>query len=348
MFRQLWTKQPKHLVENLLLSGGMRAFLNKHPVESVYGKLESGNFSRALVDLIAGTYGNKSKIDLKVGELMSLPSIEKENYATMYMIVTQDCNGDFVYINSTSCWKETMFCWHRKSHGMMAKEMAVEGAINSFKLLMYLPLTSKNLEERTIRKASLLVCESVLIGLFGTRPGGAYSNCPFVTYYKRGNLQWPLHDGRWVREANWLKREGQMLRALHDYWVANEETRLDRCKSRRSQLKRRATAGTEGERRALGFPVPTENQVEARQAKEGQYRANWTPEYKALVKERKCKQRASLNKEQAADKQKTEAGRKRRAKMTEEQKAEKRRQRNTSLRNKKADMDNKQRERNRI
>lgn len=63
------------------MSGGMRTFLNKHPVESDYGKLESGEFSRALVDLIAGTYENTSKIDLKVDDLMSLPSIEKENYA---------------------------------------------------------------------------------------------------------------------------------------------------------------------------------------------------------------------------------------------------------------------------
>lgn len=354
------------------MSGGMRAFLNKHPVESVYGKLESGDFSRALVDLVAGTYGNTSKIDLKVDELMSLPSIEKENYATVYMIITRNRNGNFVYIGSTSCWKERKFCWHRESHGMMAKEMAFEGAITSFKLLMslYLPLASKNLEERTIRKASLLVCESVLIGLFGTRPGGAYSNCPLVTHYKGGNLQWPLYDGGWVKEANWLKREGQALQALHDYWVASkdppprswfefwirgvgiddEETRLDRCKSRRSHLKRRATAGTEGERRALGFPTPTEDQVEARRKKERQYRANWTPEYKALVNKWKRRKRASLTKEQrqAINKQKTEAGRKRRAKMTEEQKVEKRGQRNAYLRNKKANMDDKQRERNRV
>ena len=39
-FRQLGTEQAKHLVENLSLSGGMSAFLNKHPVESIYGKLE--------------------------------------------------------------------------------------------------------------------------------------------------------------------------------------------------------------------------------------------------------------------------------------------------------------------
>lgn len=75
----------KHLVENLSLSEGMRAFLNKHPVESVYGKFESGEFSRALVDLVASTYGNTSKIDLKVDDLMSLPSIEKGNYATVIL-----------------------------------------------------------------------------------------------------------------------------------------------------------------------------------------------------------------------------------------------------------------------
>jgi hypothetical protein len=38
----------------------MRAFLNKHPVESVYGKLESGEFSFPLVDLVVSTYGNAS------------------------------------------------------------------------------------------------------------------------------------------------------------------------------------------------------------------------------------------------------------------------------------------------
>ena len=175
----------------------MHAFLNEHPVESVYGKLESGEFSRAPVDLVAGTYGNTTKIDLKVDDLMPLPSVEKKNYATVYMIITLNRSGNFVYIGSTSCWKERKFCWHRESHGTMAKEMAFEGAITSFKLLMslYLPLASKNLEERTIRKASLLVCESVLIGLFGTGPGGAYSNCPFVTHYNGGNLQWPLYDG---------------------------------------------------------------------------------------------------------------------------------------------------------
>jgi hypothetical protein len=57
---------------------------------------------------------------------------------------------------------------------VIAKEMAIEGAITSFKLLMslYLPLASKNLKERTIRKVSLLVCESILMGLFGTHLGG--------------------------------------------------------------------------------------------------------------------------------------------------------------------------------
>lgn len=57
----------------------MGSFLNKHPVESIYGKLESGEFSSALIDLVADTYGNTSRIDLKVDDLMSLPSIEKEN-----------------------------------------------------------------------------------------------------------------------------------------------------------------------------------------------------------------------------------------------------------------------------
>ena len=173
-----------------------------------------------------------------------------------------------------------------------------------------------------------------------------------------------------MKEANWLKREIQALQALHDYWVAgkdppprssreiwipgvvieDEETRLDRCKSRRSHLKRRANAGTEGERRALGFPPATEGQVEARRAKDRQYRAKWTPEFKALVNEWKRKKRASLTKEQrqAINKQKNEARRKRMVKMTEEQKVEKRRQNNAYLRNKKALMDDKQRERNRI
>ena len=139
----------------------------------------------------------QNKTDLKVDDLMSLPPIKKENYAAVYMIITRNRNSDFVYIGSTSCWKERKVCWHRESHGMMAKEMAIAGAITSFKLVMslYLPLASKNLEERTIRKASLLVCESVLIGLFGTRPGEANSNCPFVAHYQGGNLQWPLYDG---------------------------------------------------------------------------------------------------------------------------------------------------------
>lgn len=116
--------------------------LNRHPVESVYGKLERGEFSRALVDLIAGTYENTSKIDLKVDDLISLPPIKKENYATVYMIITQNRNGDFNSISSTSRWKETKFCWRRESYGVMAKEMVIEGAITSFKLLMslYLPL----------------------------------------------------------------------------------------------------------------------------------------------------------------------------------------------------------------
>jgi hypothetical protein len=81
----------------------------------------------------------------------------------------------------------------------MAKEIAVEGSRTSFKLLvsLYLLLASKYLEERTIRKMSLLVCESVFIGLFGTRPGGALSNCPFCTYYKGGsyNGRFTMEDG---------------------------------------------------------------------------------------------------------------------------------------------------------
>jgi hypothetical protein len=224
-FRQLWIQQASRLVENLSLSGGMCAFLNKHPVESIYGKLESEEFSFPLVDLVVSTYGNTSKVDLKIDTLMSLPSIEKENYGTVYMIITRNRNGNFVYIGSTSCWKERKFCWVRESHGIMAKEIAVEGSRTSFKLLMslYLPLASKYLEERTVRKASLPACESVFIGLFGTRSGGALSNCPFFTHYKGGNLQWPLHDGGWVKEANWLKREGQALQALHDYWVASKD-----------------------------------------------------------------------------------------------------------------------------
>jgi len=81
----------------------------------------------------------------------------------------------------------------------MAKEMAVEGAHTSFKLLMslYLPLASKYLEECIIRKASLLVCESVFIGLFGTRPGGALSNCPWsrITREEIYNGRFTMEDG---------------------------------------------------------------------------------------------------------------------------------------------------------
>jgi hypothetical protein len=66
----------------------MHAFLNKHPVESVYGKFESVEFTFPLVDLVVSTYGNTSKVDLKIDTLMSLPSIEKENYGTVYMIIT--------------------------------------------------------------------------------------------------------------------------------------------------------------------------------------------------------------------------------------------------------------------
>jgi hypothetical protein len=64
---------------------------------------------------------------------------------------------------------------------IMAKKITVEGSRTSFKLLMslYLPVASKYLEKRKIRKASLLVCKIVFRGLFGTRPGGALSNCSF-------------------------------------------------------------------------------------------------------------------------------------------------------------------------
>jgi hypothetical protein len=58
----------------------MRAFLNKHPVESIYGKLESDEFSFFLVDLVASTYGNTGMLDLQMDKLMSLLSVEKENY----------------------------------------------------------------------------------------------------------------------------------------------------------------------------------------------------------------------------------------------------------------------------
>lgn len=126
-------------------------------------------------------------------------------------------------------------------------------------------------------------------------------------------------------------------RSWCEFWIPavgieDEETRLDRCC---------ATAGTEGERRALEFPTPSEDQVGACRTKGRQYRANWTPEYKALVNKWKRKKRASLTKEQrqAFNKQKNEAGRKRRAKMTEEQEVEKRGQRNVYLRNKKANME---------
>lgn len=167
-------------------------------------------------------------------------------------------------------------------------------------------------------EGALLVCESVFIGLFDTRPGEALSNCPLFTHYKGGNLQWPLHDGGWVKEENWLKREGQALQALHDYWVASkdspprswrefwipsigiedEDMRMDRCKGRRSSLKRRATCGTKEERHAVGFPAATEDQIEARRAKERQYRVTWTPGFKALIRKRKREKRASLTKEQ--------------------------------------------------
>ena len=74
--------------------------------------------------------------DLKAHDLMPLPSIEKENYVTVYMTITQNRNSDFVYIGSTRCWKKkkvllaSRVAWHD------GKEMAVEGVITSFKLLI--------------------------------------------------------------------------------------------------------------------------------------------------------------------------------------------------------------------
>ena len=92
-------------------------------------------------------------------------------------------------------------------------------------------------------------------------------------------------------------------RSWREFWipgvgVEDEEMRLNRCKSRCSDLKRSATAGTEGERRALGFPILTEDQVEARRAKDRQYRAGWALEYRAILQERKRKKKASLTEEQ--------------------------------------------------
>ena len=49
------------------------------------GSLKAESFSRALVNLVAGTYGNTRKIDLKVDDLMSQPSVEKEYYATVIL-----------------------------------------------------------------------------------------------------------------------------------------------------------------------------------------------------------------------------------------------------------------------
>jgi hypothetical protein len=174
----------------------MRTFLNKHPVESVYGKLKGGEFSFPLVDLVS-TYGNTSKVDLKIDTFMSLPSIEKENY------------GNRVHNHHSE--SERQFCLHRfnkflkgkkillgpRVARIMAKEIAVEGSRTSFKLLvsLYLPLASKYLEERTIRKASLLACESVFIGLFATRPGGALSDCPFSRIAREEN-----YNGRFTME----------------------------------------------------------------------------------------------------------------------------------------------------
>jgi hypothetical protein len=54
------------------------------------GSLKAESFSRTLVNLVAGTYGNTRKINLKVDDLMSQPSIEKRVL----------CDGSFVYIGS--------------------------------------------------------------------------------------------------------------------------------------------------------------------------------------------------------------------------------------------------------
>jgi hypothetical protein len=62
-----------------------------------YGKLESGEFAHALVDLVAGTFGIMRKIDLKADDLMSPPAVTKANCGTVYLIITRSCNGDFVY-----------------------------------------------------------------------------------------------------------------------------------------------------------------------------------------------------------------------------------------------------------
>jgi hypothetical protein len=123
---------------------------------------------------------------------------------------------------------------------------------------------------------------------------------------------------------------------------------MDRCKSRCSSLKRRATCGTKEERHAIGFPAATEDQIEARRAKERQYRATWTPGFKALIRKRKREKRASLTKEQrqAINKKTVAARHKRRAKATEEQKAKEAAQRNAYLRKKNAAMDDQQHEHN--
>ncbi len=81
-FRQIWTQQANRLVENLSLSEGMRAFPQQAPCREHSSKLANGEFSFPLVDLVASTYGNTSKIDLKIDKLMSLPSIEKEDCGT--------------------------------------------------------------------------------------------------------------------------------------------------------------------------------------------------------------------------------------------------------------------------
>jgi hypothetical protein len=63
---------------------------------------DARNWGAPLVDFVVSTYGNTSKVDLKIDTLMSLPSIEKENYETLYIIITRNRNGNFAYTGSTS------------------------------------------------------------------------------------------------------------------------------------------------------------------------------------------------------------------------------------------------------
>jgi hypothetical protein len=86
-FRQLWTEQAKTLVDNLSLSRGICAALNRHLWRAFMGSLNAES-SHALSSILLLGHENTSKIDLKVNDLISLPSIEKENYVTVYMIIT--------------------------------------------------------------------------------------------------------------------------------------------------------------------------------------------------------------------------------------------------------------------